>query len=119
MGKLTEARPLYQQALGARRETLGDRHADTLSSIYSLASLLEQQGKLAEAIPLFVEELAGCESLFGTKHEQTRDSATHLTKVLRHAGQHEKAKALTTKHGVRPDLQRRRRGFYWCGARNG
>ena len=118
MGKLTEARPLYQQALGARRETLGDRHADTLGSIYSLASLLEQQGKLAEAIPLFVEELAACESLLCTKHEQTRDSATHLTKLLRHAGQHEKAKALTTKHGVR--LQRRRRGFYWLWApRNG
>ena len=33
MGKPDEARPLYEEALQARRETLGDRHPDTLTSI--------------------------------------------------------------------------------------
>ena len=33
MGKLEEARPLYEEALQGRRETLGDRHPRTLYSI--------------------------------------------------------------------------------------
>ena len=33
LGKLEEARPLYEEALQAKRETLGDRHPDTLQSI--------------------------------------------------------------------------------------
>ena len=38
-----------------RRETLGDRHPDTLVSIYNMASLLQDQGKLVEAEALFCE----------------------------------------------------------------
>ena len=36
MGKLEEARPLYEEALQACRETLGDRHPDTLASISNI-----------------------------------------------------------------------------------
>ena len=32
-GKLDEAEPLYREALAASRETLGDRHPDTLASV--------------------------------------------------------------------------------------
>ena len=52
MGKLHEARPLYDEALKAQRETLGHRHPSTLISIGNMADLLEKQGKIAEAIPL-------------------------------------------------------------------
>ena len=40
-----QAKPLLEEALAARRETLGDRHPDTLSSISNLGSLLEDQGR--------------------------------------------------------------------------
>ena len=40
MGKLEEARPLCEEAVQARRETLGDRHPDTLASINNMAHLL-------------------------------------------------------------------------------
>ena len=75
MGKLHEARRLQarRETLQAKRETLGDRHPDTLISIYNLASLLEAMGKLAEAIPLFTEELNGCVLLHGMEHEETTD----------------------------------------------
>ena len=48
MWRRSQARPLYDEALTARRETLGDRHPDTLTSIGNLGSLLQDQGKLDE-----------------------------------------------------------------------
>ena len=38
-GRLPEAEPLYLEAVAARRETLGDRHPDTLSAISNLGNL--------------------------------------------------------------------------------
>jgi len=40
MGQLEEARPLLEEALQARRETLGDRHPDTLGSIGNMKNLV-------------------------------------------------------------------------------
>ena len=47
-GKLGEAEPLYRETLAARRETLGDRHPDTLTSISNMAVLLKAQGVPAQ-----------------------------------------------------------------------
>ena len=56
MGQLEEARPLYEEALQARRETLGDYHPNTLVSISgTMGTLLYTTGKLQEARPLFEE----------------------------------------------------------------
>ena len=57
MGQLEEARPLYEEALQARRETLGDRHPSTLSSIKNMGQLLKDMGQLKEAKPLLREAL--------------------------------------------------------------
>ena len=100
MGKLEEARPLFEEALQARRETLGDRHPGTLISIYNMGSLLKAQGMLTEAIPLFTEQLEGSVVLRGMKYQETRDSANHLVELLRNAGQHDEATALAAKHNM-------------------
>ena len=55
-GKLAEAEPLMQETLRVKRETLGDRHALTLTSASNLATLLQDQGKLADAEPLCCRE---------------------------------------------------------------
>ena len=39
-GKLSEAEPLYREALRCRRETLGDTHPDTLRSMDELERLI-------------------------------------------------------------------------------
>ena len=44
MGKLEEARPLLEEALQGRRETLVDRHPSTLASIYNAGLILEAMG---------------------------------------------------------------------------
>ena len=44
-----QAKPLLEEALAARRETLGDHHPRTLLSISNLGLLLKDQGRLDEA----------------------------------------------------------------------
>ena len=56
-GRFDDARPLFEEALRVRKEVLGDRHEDTLSSIADLASLLLDQGEMDKARPLFEEAL--------------------------------------------------------------
>ena len=92
--------PLFEEVLQERRETLGDRHADTLLSIYRLAELLEEQGKLVEAIPLYTEGLEGYVLLYGTEHWETRLKAGCLVFNLLKVGQQEEADALADKHGL-------------------
>ena len=58
-GDLDGAAPLYREALKARRETMGDRHPDTLTSIYNYAVLLEAKGDLDGAAPLYREAIQG------------------------------------------------------------
>ena len=103
MGKLEEARPLFEQRLQGQRETLGDRDRSTLGAIYNLANLLERQGKLVEAIPLYTEALEGYVLLYGMEHAQTRSVAERLVSTLRKAGQREEAEALADTHGLADD----------------
>eukprot|EP00964_Phaeocystis_antarctica_P111344 scaffold75700_cov38-Phaeocystis_antarctica.AAC.1 len=105
MGRLEEARPLYEEELQGCRDRLGDtlcgsRHPHTLDSIFDLADLLKDQGKLVEAIPLYTEALEGRVLLYGMEHELTRDVAKRLVSNLRKAGQQKKAEALADKHGL-------------------
>jgi hypothetical protein len=53
------AEPLFREALGVRRETLGARHSDTLAATYNLAAVLQVQGNVDEAELLYYEVLEG------------------------------------------------------------
>lgn len=59
-GRLADAEPLYLEAVAGRRETLGDRHPDTLSAIINLTALCRDQGRLDEAEPLVAEAISSC-----------------------------------------------------------
>jgi hypothetical protein len=48
-GDLAGAEVLLSEALQARREMLGDRHMDTLTTVSNLVSLLKARGDLAGA----------------------------------------------------------------------
>ena len=71
MGKQEEARPLYEEALRARRETLGDRHPKTLDSISNMGQLLQAMGQLEEARPLYEEALHASREVLGDRHPET------------------------------------------------
>jgi tetratricopeptide (TPR) repeat protein len=70
-GKLSEAEPLYRDVLRCRRETLGETHPRTLSSMNNLANLLSDQGKLSEAEPLYRDALRYGRETLGETHPDT------------------------------------------------
>eukprot|EP00571_Detonula_confervacea_P014265 CAMPEP_0172300074 /NCGR_PEP_ID=MMETSP1058-20130122/2249_1 /TAXON_ID=83371 /ORGANISM="Detonula confervacea, Strain CCMP 353" /LENGTH=56 /DNA_ID=CAMNT_0013009745 /DNA_START=135 /DNA_END=301 /DNA_ORIENTATION=+ len=55
MGELQEARPLLEEGLRGSKETLGDRHPNTLKTINNMGLLLSGMGELQEARPLLEE----------------------------------------------------------------
>ena len=71
-GKLQEAKPLFEEALKRRRETLGPRHPHTLASIGNLTDLLREMGRLAEAEAVLGDAVAAARETLGDKnHERT------------------------------------------------
>ena len=75
---MTDADPLYREALGGRRRTLGDAHPNTLSIMSILAMLLHARGKLAEAEQLSRLCLDGRRRVLGKTHESTLNASAGL-----------------------------------------
>ena len=70
----------------ARRETLGDRHPDTLTSIVWMGSLLQTMGKLEEAKLLYEEVLQGRKETLGDNHPHTLGAMSLLNSLLKQQG---------------------------------
>ena len=83
MGKLREARLLSEEALQARRATLGERHPSTLSSIHRMGLLLKEMGKLDEARPLLEEAAHLGKAAMGERHPDTLIFAADLDALLK------------------------------------
>ena len=93
-GQLNAARPLYEEALRGQRQTLGNRHESTLTSMYNLASLLKACGELEAAGALFEEELLACRDKMGSAHPNTLQSIGNLGSLRKDMGQHTEALVL-------------------------
>ena len=85
---------LHEEELRASRETLGDRHPDTLSAIDSMATLLEDMGQPEEARPLYEEALRARRETLGNRHQETLLSISNMGQLLQAMGQLEDARAL-------------------------
>jgi tetratricopeptide (TPR) repeat protein len=94
MGKLEEAKPLFEEALQARRAALGDRHPRTLTSINNMGTLLKQMGQLEEARPLYEEALQASRETLGDRHPETLISIGNMGTLLKDMGKLEEAKPL-------------------------
>ena len=94
MGKLDEARPLYEEALQACRATLGDRHPSTLVSISNMGTLLKAMGKLDEARPLYEEALQARRATLGDRHPRTLSSINNMGRLLKDMGKLDEARPL-------------------------
>ena len=73
---------LHEEELRASRETLGDRHPDTLSAIDSMATLLEDMGQLEEARPLYEEALQTSKETLGDRHPHTLAYQSNLSRLM-------------------------------------
>ena len=86
MSQLEESRPLLEEALQARRETLGDRHQDTLISIVNIGWLLQAMGKLEEARTLKEEAMQGMRETLGDRDPYTLIAISEMADLLRVTG---------------------------------
>jgi len=86
LGLLDRATDPQEEALRIRRETLGDDHADTLTSIGRMGTLLKAQGKLSEAEPYYREALDGCRLILGDDDQRTLTSMQDMGSLLRAQG---------------------------------
>jgi Flp pilus assembly protein TadD len=81
-----EAEPLHREALEVSRETVGDRHPDTLASVSNLGALLYAKGDLTAAEPLFREVLEARRATLGNRHPDTLVSINNLGQLLKAKG---------------------------------
>src|SRR5262245_63462073 len=70
-GRLTEAEPLFREALEQFRRVLGDEHPHTLTLINNMGHLLGEQGRLAEAEPYTRGALEQFRRVLGDEHPHT------------------------------------------------
>ena len=94
MGKLEEARPLYEEYMQGCKETLGDRHPHTLVSINGMGALLQDLGKLEEARPLLEEGLQARRETLGDRHPHTLISISNMGQLLQAMGKLDEARPL-------------------------
>ena len=71
MGQLKEARPLLEEALQGRKETLGGRHPSTLISVGNMVDLLRDTGALVEAEAVLGNSVGVAQEVFGLHHMRT------------------------------------------------
>jgi tetratricopeptide (TPR) repeat protein len=90
-GKLFEAEPFRREAYAACRDSLGERHEDTLDALASLAGLLKVQGKRAEAEALYLQVLAGQREIFGDRHKTTLATISNLGSAFQDQGKLDEA----------------------------
>eukprot|EP01043_Picozoa_sp_COSAG02_P003297 COSAG02_NODE_80_length_40128_cov_591.169002_15_plen_601_part_00 len=118
------ALPLWQEAVTARRQTLGNgalstgkQKVQTLNAIRSLAGTYANLCENEMALPLFKEALKGKRQLLGNQHEGTVVAVGNLGQVLCHMGDHATAapllqeaveglSALGVGHDIFGDLER-------------
>ena len=82
-GDIAAAESLLREALEGQRETLGDRHPDTLGSINNLGLLLYYTDDLAAAEPLLHEALDVSRETLGNRHPNTLASIVNLGNLFK------------------------------------
>ena len=94
------AEALYREALEAQRTILGAQHSSTLSSVWNLGRLLEDQGKLREAEALLREALTGGVRALGRAHADAQGACLALVRVLTAQGKARDAREVQAQYGA-------------------
>jgi tetratricopeptide (TPR) repeat protein len=93
-GRFTEAEVSIAYVMETRKKILGKEHPLTLTSMNSLASLLERQGKYDEAGPICWQTLQLREKVLGKEHPDTLESMNNLASLLESQGKYDEAKPI-------------------------
>ncbi|KAH8826742.1 hypothetical protein DL96DRAFT_1211646 [Flagelloscypha sp. PMI_526] len=88
LGRRAEALDLQVSVLANKKQTLGDEHPSTLTSMNNLATLYMHLGRHAEALDLQVSVLANWKQTLGEEHPSTLASMNNLASTYTHLGRH-------------------------------
>ena len=94
LGLYDKARPLLEEALKLRRQSLGSEHPDVVTSLMNLANVLDRKGDVAGAEALSREVLATRQKLLGSEHRDVAASMNNLANILDHKGDYAGAESL-------------------------
>jgi CHAT domain-containing protein/tetratricopeptide (TPR) repeat protein len=93
-GKLSQAEPLYQQALAIWQRLFEGDHPNIATSLNNLAFLYKSQGKLSQAEPLYQQALAMLQRLFEGDHPDIALSLNNLAALYQSQGKLSQAEPL-------------------------
>ncbi len=96
-----------QEALRLRRDTLGEEHVDTLTSMHNLARLYERMRRWDEAERLYSQTLELRRRVLGEEHADTLTSMNDLAALYLYLGRSEEGERLLVK-SLRIQLQTQR-----------
>ncbi|KAH7459886.1 hypothetical protein FOMA001_g19863 [Fusarium oxysporum f. sp. matthiolae] len=96
-GRWKEKEPVDRRALDLRREVLGEKHADTIRSMASLAATYHEQGRYNEAEPMKVKALRFRREVLGEKHPDTMKSMADLADTYHAQGRYNEAEPIFIK----------------------
>ena len=94
IGDWSNAEQLAMQVLYMRKKLLGEKHPDTITSMWDLARTYHQQGKYNEAKQLGVQVLDTRKKLLGAEHPDTLTSMGDLARTYYHQGNLNEAEQL-------------------------
>jgi serine/threonine protein kinase/Tfp pilus assembly protein PilF len=96
-GRYDQAEPLYQRALGIRRELFPGDHRLVAFSLTHLAACRLSQRRITDARDLYQQALDMRRRLLGEEHEEVAQSLNNLAKTYVETGEHEHAEQLFRK----------------------
>lgn len=97
LGLYPQAESLVSRALATRAQLLGEKNEDTLKSMYSMASLLQEQSRTAEGEKLARRTLELRSRTLGPEARGTVQSMSQLGLILNDEGRYPEAEAVDRK----------------------
>jgi serine/threonine protein kinase/tetratricopeptide (TPR) repeat protein len=97
IGDFGPAETQLERAYQIRREQLGPKHPDTLSTMEALARVYWRQGRYEKAQALFTETVEGRRQVLGEQHPDTLSSMNGLAVLYFSEGRYKEAESLYTK----------------------
>jgi len=97
IGEFGQAQQHLERAYHIRREQLGARHPDTLSTMEGLARVYWRQGRYDLAQSLFTETVEGRREVLGEEHPDTLYSMNGLAVLYFSQGRYKEAESLYAK----------------------
>jgi eukaryotic-like serine/threonine-protein kinase len=91
LGLYPQAESLLRRALASRTKLLGDKNADTLKSMYSVASLLQEESRTAEGEKLSRQTLDLRRRSLGPEARDTVQSMSQVGLILNDEGRYPEA----------------------------